>query len=91
MVKQDLPYILWDLAKIVSGVVRDTLDVGDYRVTIVIERKIDEKMGVVVDSISIDKRMSAFEADIIARRLRSIIEKKQTKRDIDKEMVKTND
>lgn len=76
MVKQDLPYILWDLAKVLGGVVRDTLDVGDYRVTLMIERKVDDKIGVVVESISVDKRMSALEVETFTRRLKELIEKK---------------
>ena len=51
MVKPNLPEFLIDLAKIVGGVVRDTVDVGDYRITVMIEKKIDDKVGVIVDSI----------------------------------------
>lgn len=76
MVRQDLPYILWDLAKILGGVVKDTLDVGDYRITLMIERKIDAKAGVIVETISVDKRMSALEVETIIRRLKELIEKK---------------
>jgi len=76
MAKQDLPYILWDLAKILGGIVRDTLDVRDYRITLMIERKVDDKMGVVVESISVDKRMSALEVETFTRRLKELIEKK---------------
>jgi len=76
MAKQDLPYILWDLTKILGRVVRDTLDVGDYRITLMIERKVDDKMGVVVESISVDKRMSALEVETFTRRLKELIEKK---------------
>ena len=76
MVKPNLPEFLIDLAKIVGGVVRDTVDVGDYRITIMIERKIDDKVGVVIDSISVDKRMSALDVDIIKRSLKELVEKK---------------
>ena len=76
MVKPNLPEFLIDLAKIVGGAVRDTVDIGDYRITIMIERKIDDKVGVVVDSISVDKRMSALDIDIIKRRLKELVEKK---------------
>lgn len=76
MVKPNLPEFLIDLAKIVGGVVRDTVDVGDYRITIMIERKIDDKVGVVIDSISVDKRMSVLDVDIIKRRLKELVEKK---------------
>lgn len=76
MVRQDLPYIFWDLAKILGGVVRNTLDVEDYRITLMIERKVDDKVGVIVEAISVDKRMSALEVEAIVRRLKELIEKK---------------
>lgn len=76
MAKQDLSYILWDLAKVLGGTVRDALDIGDYRITLMIERKIDDKMGVVVESISVDKRMSVLEVETFTRRLKELIEKK---------------
>lgn len=68
--------VLFDIAKILGGVVRDTLDVGDYRITLIIERRVDDKMGVLVDNISINKRMSVLEADMIIRRLKEMIDKK---------------
>lgn len=76
MTKQGLPDILLDLAKVVGGVVRDTLDIGDYRVTVIIERKIDDKIGVVVENVSVDKRMSALEAEMFIKRLKELVEKK---------------
>lgn len=65
-----------DLAKILGGVVKDTIDVADYRITIMIERKIDDKVGIIVDSISVDKRMSAMDAEIMSRRLKELAQKK---------------
>lgn len=65
-----------DLAKILGGVVRDTIDVADYRISIMIERKIDDKVGIVVNSVSVDKRMSAMDAEIIGRKLKELVEKK---------------
>lgn len=64
-----------DIAKILGKVVKDTVDVGDYRITVIIEKKIDDKQGVVIEYISVDKRMNILEVDIIARKLRSVIEK----------------
>lgn len=64
-----------DIAKILGKVVKDTIDVGDYRITVIIEKKIDDKQGVVIEHISVDKRMNVLETDIIARKLRSVIEK----------------
>lgn len=68
--------VLFDIAKILGGVVRDTLDVGDYRITLIIERRVDDKMGVLVDNISVNKRMSVLEADMIIRRLKEMVDKK---------------
>ena len=76
MAKPNLPEFLIDLAKIVGSVVRDTVDVGDYRITIMIEKKIDNNMGVIVDSISVDKRMSVLDIGIIKRTLKELVEKK---------------
>ena len=76
MVRQELPHVLWDLAKILGGVVKDTLDVGDYRITIMIEKKVDDKTGVVMETISIDKRMSALDVEIITKKLKELVEKK---------------
>ena len=64
-----------DIAKILGKVVKDTIDVGDYRITVIIEKKIDDKQGIVIEQISVDKRMSALDAKIITKRLRSVIEK----------------
>ncbi len=76
MVRPELPHILWDLAKILGGVVRDTLDVGNYRITVMIEKKIDDKMGMVVETITVDRKMSAMDVDIITKRLKELVEKK---------------
>jgi hypothetical protein len=42
---------LADTLKILEGVVKNTIDIGDYRITIIVERKIDEKNGVVIESM----------------------------------------
>lgn len=76
MAKSELPNILWDLAKILGGVVKDTLDVGDYRITIMIEKKIDDKTGVVMETITVDKRMSALDLEIITKKLKELVDKK---------------
>jgi len=76
MAKSELPNILLDLAKILGGVVKDTLDVGDYRITVMIEKKIDDNMGVVMETITVDKRMSALDLEIITKSLRKLVEKK---------------
>jgi hypothetical protein len=76
MAKSELPNILWDLTKILGGVVKDTLDVGNYRITVMIEKKIDDKMGVVMETITVDKRMSALDVEIITKKLKELVEKK---------------
>lgn len=76
MARSELPDVLWDLAKILGGVVKDTLDVGDYRITIMIEKKVGDKMGVVMETITVDKRMSALDLEIITKRLKDLVEKK---------------
>lgn len=67
--------VLIDLAKIVGGVIRDTIDIGDYRLTVIVEKKVDNNTGIIVDSLSVDRRMSALEAGIIAKKLKDVIEK----------------
>lgn len=76
MVRAELPHVLWDLAKILGGVVKDTLDMGNYRITIMIEKKIDDNVGVVMETISVDKRMSALDLEIIIKALKELVEKK---------------
>ena len=76
MAEQDLPHVLFDLAKILGSVVKDSLDVGDYRITVIVERKIDEKMGVVIENMSVDKRMSSLEVEKFTTRFKELIEKK---------------
>lgn len=76
MVRPDLPNVLWDLAKILGGVVKDTLEMGNYRITIMIEKKIDDKTGVVMDTITVDKKMSTLDLEIITKKLRELVDKK---------------
>lgn len=72
----ELPHVLWDLAKILGGVVKDTLDVGNYRITIIIEKKVDDKTGVIMDTITVDKRMSTLDVEIITKKLKELVERK---------------
>jgi hypothetical protein len=76
MVRPDLPHVLWDLAKILGGAVKDTLDTGDYRITIMIEKKIDDKTGIVMDTITVDKRMTTLDLEIITNKLKELVEKR---------------
>lgn len=76
MAKSELPNVLWDLAKILGGVVKDTLDMGDYRITIMVEKKVDDKTGMVIETITVDKRMSAQDLEMISKRLKALVDKK---------------
>ena len=59
MDRQKLPHVLWDLAKILGGVVKDTLDMSNYR-----------------NTITVDKRMSTLDVEIITKKLKELVEKK---------------
>ncbi len=76
MARPELPHVLWDLAKILGGVVKDTLDVGNYRITIMIEKKVDDKTGVIIDTVTVDKKMSVLDVEIITKKLKELVEKK---------------
>lgn len=65
-----------DIAKILGKTVIDVMNTGDYRITIIIERKIDDRQGIVIEQISVDKRMNALDAEIITKRLKELVEKK---------------
>lgn len=71
-----MPYVFIGLAKTFGEIVRDTLNVGDYKIMIVIEKKIDDKQGIVVKNINVDKQMSVLEMEIMYKRLEELIEKK---------------
>lgn len=73
MARPDLPNFFIDLAKILGGVVRDSLDVGDYRITVIIERKIDDKEGIVIENLSIDKKMNAMQVGIVTKKFRELM------------------
>lgn len=65
-----------DIAKILGKTVIDVIDTGDYRITIIIERKIDDRQGIVIEQMSVDKRMNVLEIETITRRLKELVEKK---------------
>jgi hypothetical protein len=66
---------LTDILKTLGGVVRDNIDVGDYRITLIVERKIDEKNGIVIDNFVVEKRLSRLQVDTIVRRLKDAMGK----------------
>ena len=68
---------LKDTLRILGGVVKDTLDVGDYRITIIVEKKIDYKNGLIVENIVAEKRLSASQIETIVQRLKDVVNKIQ--------------
>ncbi len=66
---------LRDTLKILGGVVRDTLDMADYRITVIIERKIDDKNGIVISNTVVEKRLSGIQIETIIQRFKDIINK----------------
>ncbi len=59
--------------KILGGVVKETIDVGDYRITVIVERKIDEKIGVVIENIVIERRSRRLDITAIIQRIKDAI------------------
>lgn len=66
---------LVDTLKILGGVIKDTLDMGDYRITIIVERKVDNKSGIIIEDIVVEKRLSGVQKDTIIQRLKDVINK----------------
>ena len=64
---------LVDTLKILGGVVKNTLDVGDYRITVIVEKKIDDKSGIVVENMIVEKRLSGLQIETIVQRLKDIM------------------
>jgi len=66
---------LVDTLKILGGVVKDTLSIGDYRITIIVEKKIDEKNGIVVENMVVEKKLSGSQIEMIIQRLKDVMNK----------------
>jgi hypothetical protein len=66
---------LTDTLKILGGVVKETIDVGDYRITLIVEKKIDEKNGIVIEDMVVEKRLSRLQMDAVVKRLKDVISK----------------
>jgi len=66
---------LKDTLKILGGVIKDTLDMGDYRITIIVERKVDDKSGIIVENMVVEKKLSGSQIDTTIKRLKDIINK----------------
>ena len=64
---------LVDTLKILGGVVKNTLDVGDYRITVIVEKKIDDKSGIVVENMIVEKRLNGLQIETIVQRLKDIM------------------
>lgn len=59
--------------RILGGVIKNTIDIGDYRITVIIERKIDEKNGIIVDNMVVEKRLNGVEIENITQRLKDVM------------------
>ncbi len=70
---------LKDTLKILGGVVRDTIDMGDYRITIIVERKVDDKSGVIIENMVVEKRLSGSQIETITQRLKDVMNRIQGK------------
>jgi len=66
---------LVDTLKILGGVVKETLSIGDYRITIIVERKVDDKSGIVVENVVVEKRLSESQVSAIIQRLKDAVNK----------------
>lgn len=66
---------LKDTLKILGGVVKDTLDMGDFRITIIVERKVDDKNGIIVENMVVEKKLSGLQIETIVQRLKDVLNK----------------
>jgi hypothetical protein len=66
---------LKDTLKILGGVIKDTLDMGDYRITLIIERKVDDKSGIIIEDIVVEKKLSESQIETIIQRFEDVINK----------------
>ena len=66
---------LADTLKILGGVVKNTIDIGDYRITIIVERKMDEKNGVVIENMVTERQLSRLQIETIVQRLKDVMSK----------------
>lgn len=64
-----------DVLKLVGDIVKDTVDIGDYRITVLLERKIDERTGIVIENISVDKKMNRVQAESLIKDIKQTINK----------------
>lgn len=66
-----------ELAKVVGPIIRDVVDFRDYRFTIIIERKIDDKSGILIEKLEFEKKMNALEIDIITKKIKEFIDRER--------------
>jgi len=64
------------LGKLAMGVIKSVANgdfvISDYNITIIIDKKVDEKCGVVVKQQTITRRMTKIQADAIAKRMEEV-------------------
>jgi len=66
---------LRDTLTILGGVIKETLDIGDYRITVIIERKVDDKSGIIIENMIVEKRFSGLQIGTIIRRFKDMMNK----------------
>ncbi len=64
---------LADALKILEDVVKNTIDVGDYRITVIVEKKINEKSGVIIEDMVVEKRLSKSQIGEAFKRIKDVI------------------
>ena len=64
------------LGKLAMGVIKSIADgdfvVSDYNITIIVDKKIDEKCGVLVKQQTITRRMTKVQAEAIIKKMEDI-------------------
>ena len=68
--------IVIDLLKFVGNTVRDSVDVRTYRITVMIEDNIDDNNSVLLEHITVDKKLSILQLKIIIKEIRALFNKK---------------
>jgi len=68
--------VVIDLLKLVGNTIRDATDTRTYRITIIIEDKIDDNNGIVVEHIVINKELSTLQIKTLTKEIRALLNKK---------------
>ncbi len=64
------------LGKLAMGVIKSLVNgdfvVSDYNITITVDKKVDEKCGVVIEHKTITRRMTKMQAEAIAKKMEEV-------------------